>query len=103
MPQCRRRARIKLQRQQESSLSGPNLDPSRRAPDPEAAQRNQLAQALQRARMAIAWERLWPNLARVLTVTGLFLAASWAGAWVALPLFARIAGLVLFAALTQAA
>ncbi|KQW18913.1 chemotaxis protein [Afipia sp. Root123D2] len=83
-------------------MSGPNLDPSRRAPDPEAVQRNQLAQALQRARMAIAWERLWPNLARVLTVTGLFLAASWAGAWVALPLFARIGGLVLFAALALA-
>jgi uncharacterized protein (TIGR02302 family) len=84
-------------------LSGPNLDPSRRVTDPEQARRQQLAQALQRAQMAIAWERLWPHLARVLMVAGLFLAASWAGAWVVLPFWARIAGLVVFAALIVAA
>jgi uncharacterized protein (TIGR02302 family) len=84
-------------------LSGLIPDPSRRVVDPEDARRQQLAQALQRARMAIAWERLWPHLARVLTVVGLFLAASWAGAWVALPFWTRIAGLVVFVALLAAA
>lgn len=84
-------------------MNGLIPDPSRRAVDPEEARRQQLAQALQRARMAIVWERLWPHLARVLTVVGLFLAASWAGAWIALPFWARIAGLVVFAVLIVAA
>lgn len=83
-------------------MSGPTLDPSRRAADPEEARRQQLAQALQRARMAIAWERLWPHLARLLTVAGLFLSASWAGLWIALPFWARIAGLAVFAVLALA-
>ncbi|MGN6283884.1 MAG: TIGR02302 family protein [Afipia sp.] len=83
-------------------MSGPTLDPSRRAADSEEARRQQLAQALQRARMAIAWERLWPHLARLLTVAGLFLSASWAGLWIALPFWARIAGLAVFAVLALA-
>ena len=53
--------------------------------------------------MAIAWERLWPGLARLLTVAGLFLAVSWAGAWVTLPMVVRAAGIVLFIALAIAA
>jgi uncharacterized protein (TIGR02302 family) len=55
-----------------------------------------LAQALQRARYAIAWERSWPHLARLLTVIGLFLVLSWAGLWLALPFVARAIGLGLF-------
>jgi uncharacterized protein (TIGR02302 family) len=51
---------------------------------------------LQRARYAIAWERSWPHLARLLTVVGLFLAVSWAGLWLALPFVARAIGLGLF-------
>lgn len=54
--------------------------------------RLRLAQALRRAWWAIAWERLWPHLARLLTVIGLFLAASWAGAWLLLPFTGRLVG-----------
>lgn len=72
------------------------------APDP-AETRLPLAQAAQRARYAIAWERTWPHLARLLCVGGLFLVASWAGLWLMLPVSGRIAGVALFALLTLAA
>src|SRR5882672_6762078 len=60
-------------------------------------------QALQRAKYAIAWERTWPHLARLLSVVGLFLVASWVGLWLALPFIARAIGLGLFALLALAA
>jgi uncharacterized protein (TIGR02302 family) len=72
-------------------------------PDPDAASKLQLTQALRRARFAIAWERSWPHLASLLCVLGLFLAASWAGLWLALPFIARAVGLVLFVVLALAA
>src|SRR6201996_8676778 len=72
-----------------------------RAPD--AAARLQLTQAIQRSKYAIAWERGWPHLARLLTVIGLFLAVSWAGLWLALPFAARAIGLGLFVVLALAA
>lgn len=75
-------------------------DPSR---DADAVARLRLSQALQRARIAIAWERTWPSLARLLTVVGLFLVASWMGLWLALPFIARAAGLAMFALLAVAA
>jgi uncharacterized protein (TIGR02302 family) len=78
-------------------LSGTSPDPSEPVRDPDAASRLQLAQALQRARYAIAWERVWPVLARLLSVAGLFLVVSWAGLWLALPFVARAVGLGLFA------
>ena len=53
-------------------------------------------QALQRAQYAIAWERTWPHLARLLSVAGLFLVVSWAGLWLALPFAGRAVGIVLF-------
>ena len=62
-----------------------------------------LEQAVRRASWAIAWERGWPHAARILGVVGLFLAASWAGLWLALPFVARIVGLGLFAVLALAA
>ncbi|MGB3448524.1 MAG: TIGR02302 family protein [Xanthobacteraceae bacterium] len=62
-----------------------------------------LEQAVRRASWAIAWERGWPHVARILGVVGLFLAASWAGLWLALPFVARIVGLGLFAVLALAA
>jgi uncharacterized protein (TIGR02302 family) len=77
-------------------LSGATPDPSEPGPTPDAVSRLKLAQALQRARYAIAWERSWPHLARLLTVIGLFLVASWAGLWLALPFIARAIGLGLF-------
>jgi uncharacterized protein (TIGR02302 family) len=53
-------------------------------------------QALERAKYAIAWERAWPPLARLLTLIGLFLVVSWAGLWLSLPYLARAIGVVLF-------
>ncbi len=71
--------------------------------DPEAASRLQLTQALQRAKYAIAWERGWPHLARLLSVVGLFLVVSWAGLWLVLPSIGRAIGLGLFGLLALAA
>jgi uncharacterized protein (TIGR02302 family) len=62
-----------------------------------------LARALQRARWALFWERLWPALATLATALGLFLAVSWLGLWLWLPPLARAIGLAIFAALTIAA
>src|ERR1700694_1912735 len=80
----------------ESLLSGATPDPSQPARDADAVSRLRLTQALQRAKYAIAWERSWPHLARLLTVVGLFLVASWAGLWLGLPVFFRARGLGLF-------
>jgi uncharacterized protein (TIGR02302 family) len=77
-------------------LSGATPDSSQPGPAADAVSRLKLAQALQRARYAIAWERSWPHLARLLTVIGLFLTVSWAGLWLALPFVARAIGLGLF-------
>jgi uncharacterized protein (TIGR02302 family) len=82
-------------------LNGATPDPSAREPD--AIAKLQLAQALQRAKYAIAWERGWPHLARFLTVVGLFLTLSWAGLWLALPFVARVVGIGLFALLALGA
>ena len=84
-------------------MNGATPDPTKPASDAEAVSRLRLTQALQRAKFAIAWERSWPHLARLLTVAGLFLVASWAGLWLALPSLARAIGLVLFAVLSLAA
>jgi uncharacterized protein (TIGR02302 family) len=84
-------------------LSGATPDPSEPARNPDAVSRLQLAQALQRAKYAIAWERIWPPLARLLSVLGLFLVVSWAGLWLALPFGARAAGLGLFVLLALGA
>jgi hypothetical protein len=80
-----------------------NSDPSKTAHKPDDVARLKLTQALDRAKYAIAWERVWPHLARLLTLAGLFLTVSWAGLWLALPTFARAIGLVLFAAAAGAA
>ena len=87
----------------ESLLSGANPDPSEPARHADAVSRLQLTQALQRAKYAIAWERSWPHLARLLTVIGLFLVVSWAGLWLALPFVARAVGLGLFVLLALGA
>lgn len=78
-------------------MNGVTPDPSDPIRDGDALSRLKLAQALKRATYAIAWERAWPNFARLLTVLGLFLVVSWAGLWLALPFFARAIGLVIFA------
>jgi uncharacterized protein (TIGR02302 family) len=84
-------------------LNGATPDPSEAARDPDAVSRLKLAQALRRAKYAIAWERCWPHLARLLTVVGLFLVVSWVGVWLALPFVARAIGLGLFGLLALGA
>jgi uncharacterized protein (TIGR02302 family) len=54
-----------------------------------------LGTALRRARLTILWERLWPALARIATVGGIFLTLSWLGLWLDLPPLGR--AIVLFA------
>lgn len=78
-------------------MNGVTPDPSDPIRNSDALSRLKLAQALDRAIYAIAWERAWPNLARLLTVVGLFLVVSWAGLWLVLPFIARAIGLVVFA------
>ncbi len=75
--------------------------PSHRSTEPVA--RSQLASALRRARWTIFWERLWPALATLATVIGLFLTVSWLGLWLWLPPLGRAAGMVVFALLALAA
>jgi uncharacterized protein (TIGR02302 family) len=58
-----------------------------------------LSRALQRAHGSLLWERLWPALAAMATVLGLFLALSWAGLWLVLPPMARTVGVAIFAVL----
>ncbi|MGO8911804.1 MAG: TIGR02302 family protein [Bradyrhizobium sp.] len=84
-------------------MSGATPDPSEPVQNPDAVSRLQLTRALRRAEFAIAWERSWPLLARLLTVAGLFLVVSWAGLWLALPFLVRAIGLGLFTALALAA
>ena len=84
-------------------MNGATPDPSDPARNGDALSRLKLTQALNRATYAIAWERGWPHLARFLTVVGLFLVASWAGLWLALPSVARVITLVLFAIVGLAA
>src|SRR5947208_647927 len=72
-------------------------------PPPERAGDDLLARALRRARWTIFWERLWPALASVATVIGLFLALSWLGLWLWLPPAGRAVGLGIFFLLTAAA
>ncbi len=73
------------------------------APTAQAAGRDPLAQALGRARWAIFWERLWPAVASLATVIGLFLALSWLGLWLWLPPIGRAIGLGAFFLLAVAA
>ena len=83
-------------------MSGATQDRSEPVQNPDALSRLQLTRAVQRAKYAIAWERVWPHLARLLTVAGLFLVVSWAGLWLALTFLARAIGLGLFVALALA-
>ena len=84
-------------------MNGATPEPAKPAREPDAVARLQLTQALQRAQYAIAWERAWPILARLLTVIGLFLVLSWAGLWLALPFVARVIGAGLFVLLALGA
>jgi len=59
----------------------PDSATSSQIPPQERTGADPLARALTRARWTIFWERLWPGLASVATVAGLFLALSWLGLW----------------------
>src|SRR5204862_3918362 len=76
---------------------------SQPVPLPQGAGSDVLTRALVRARWTIFWERLWPALASVATVIGLFLAVSWFGLWLWLPPMGRAIGLGAFFLLTAAA
>src|SRR6266481_5658373 len=76
---------------------------SQPVPLPQGAGSDVLRRALVRARWTIFWERLWPALASVATVIGLFLAVSWLGLWLWMPPIARAIGLGIFFLLTAAA
>src|SRR5258707_5734105 len=86
-------------------LTDPPADAStpHQLPLQERAGDHLLARALGRARWTIFWERLWPALASIATVIGLFLALSWLGLWLWLPPAARAVGLRGFFLLTAAA
>jgi uncharacterized protein (TIGR02302 family) len=47
---------------------------------------------IERARLALLWERLWPGLWPPFGVVALFLAVSWMGLWLVLPPTGRIIG-----------
>ncbi len=83
----------------ETSSSDPA--PPHRGAD--TAARSQLGSALRRARWTIFWERLWPALATLATVVGLFLTVSWLGLWLWLPPAGRAAVMLLFAIAALAA
>src|SRR5215475_16144303 len=69
-------------------------------PPQERAGDDLLVRALRRARWTIFWERLWPALASIATVIGLFVAVSWLGLWLWLPPVGRAVGLFAFVLLT---
>ena len=79
----------------------PQTNPAQRAAEP--AVNSLLAVALRRARWTILWERLWPALATLATVVGLFLALSWLGMWLWLPPLARAVGVIGFVIVVVAA
>lgn len=62
-----------------------------------------LARGISRARFGILWERVWPPLAALATVCGLFLVVSWLGLWLWLPPLWRAIGVGLFGLLALAA
>ncbi len=58
-----------------------------------------LSVALARTRHALLWESIWPIGVSLLSALGIFLTLSWAGLWIAIPPYARIVGVALFALL----
>jgi uncharacterized protein (TIGR02302 family) len=84
-------------------LSGVPFDPSSQDGDQRELAGLELTRALQRARWVIAWERAWPHVARLLCVGGLFLAVSWAGVWLVLPVMGCAVALAAFVLLAIAA
>lgn len=70
-----------------------DLTPSEISPDRLPAA---FTRAVGRARTALFWERLWPRVVPPLSVTALFLSASWAGVWGMAHPYGRMAGVLAF-------
>jgi uncharacterized protein (TIGR02302 family) len=58
---------------------------------------------IRQAGTVMAWERLWPAIALILSIFGLFLAVSWAGLWMISPPWLRISGVAVFGLLLAGA
>lgn len=66
---------------------------------PEPPRGSMLDALIARARAALVWEKVWPQLAAAGCVVLLFLALSWFGLFEQLPPWGRIAGVAIFGAL----
>ena len=62
--------------------------PSKDSDEPERIR--PLDSLARKAALVLVWERLWPALVPLLSLIGLFLAASWAGLWIFAPLPLRL-------------
>ena len=78
----------------------PTVQPGAASAD--APLRRRLSRLVRSARWALAWERAWPALWWPLSVVLAFVAASWLGVWLDLPVAGRQAGLAAFAVLLLA-
>lgn len=56
------------------------------------------ARAVALSRLSLAWERLWPRLSLLISISGIFLALAWLGIFESLPAPVRLAAAGLFAA-----
>ena len=70
----------------------------RKAPDTMDGIRQRLSRLALASRVSLGWERLWPRLWLPLGTVLAFLALSWFGLWTHLPWYARIVGVLVFAA-----
>ncbi len=58
---------------------------------------NRLERLVGRAKLVIAFERLWPPLVLAVVIVAVFVACSWLGLWLALPRSGHLVGLAAFA------
>lgn len=70
--------------------------PLRLQPEDESAVRAHIGRAVERARLALLWEAVWPKLVPFLVVAGVFLVLSWFGIWIGMPEWLRVATLAVF-------
>ena len=64
-------------------------------PVPDASNREtQLERLIGRARLVMRFERLWPPLVLAAAILASFVALSWLGLWLVLPVWSRVVGLV---------
>ena len=68
------------------------VNPANNSPRP-----SRLDALAQRAKLVLAWERIWPGLVALLMLAALFLTLSWFGLWLHLPRWGKMLGLAGFA------